>query len=147
MDRITVLIKDEIKRQYKNLRRFSEESGIPYSTLSNALSRGIGNTAYDTVVKICRLLNLKQLYDEDIVVFNDKFRDICAMLMAIDDRGVHTVETVLKMEYNRCKGEYNESGKTCAYNGLTYETQKIDLERQREKISKLVQEAKNGEKE
>lgn len=123
MDRITNLIKDEIKRQYKNLRRFSEESGIPYSTLSNALARGIGNTAYDTVVKIFSLLGLRQLYDEDQIIFNDKFRDICAMLAAIDDKGVHTVETVLKMEYNRC-AEENEPSK---YNGISFEREKIDL--------------------
>ena len=34
VDSITKLIKTEIKRQYKSVRKFSEESGIPYSTLS-----------------------------------------------------------------------------------------------------------------
>ena len=52
MDSITNLIKSEIKRQYKSLRQFSEQSGIPYSTLSNALTKGIGGTSYDTVVKM-----------------------------------------------------------------------------------------------
>jgi lambda repressor-like predicted transcriptional regulator len=52
VDSITKLIKTEIKRQYKSVRKFSEESGIPYSTLSNALSKGIGGTSYDTVIKI-----------------------------------------------------------------------------------------------
>ncbi len=118
MDRITNVIKEEIKRQYRNLRRFSEESGIPYSTLSNALSRGIGNTAYDTVVKMCRLLGLRQFYDEDVIVFNDKFRDICSMLTELDEMGVHTVETVLRMEYNRC----NEKKGKGEYNGITYIT-------------------------
>ena len=51
VDSITKLIKTEIKRQYKSVRKFSEESGIPYSTLSNALSKGIGGTSYDTVIK------------------------------------------------------------------------------------------------
>ena len=60
VDSITKLIKTEIKRQYKSVRKFSEESGIPYSTLSNALSKGIGGTSYDTVIRICKLLNLKQ---------------------------------------------------------------------------------------
>ncbi len=46
-DSITNLIKSEIKRQYKSLRKFSEESGIPYSTLSNALSKGIGFNTSD----------------------------------------------------------------------------------------------------
>ena len=40
MDSITILIKNEISRQYKSVRHFSEISGIPYSTISNALARG-----------------------------------------------------------------------------------------------------------
>ena len=76
LDSITKLIKSEIKRQYKSVRQFSEKSGIPYSTLSNALSKGIGGTSYDTVIKICKLLNLKQAYDADLTIFNDQFYEI-----------------------------------------------------------------------
>ena len=123
LDKITNIIKDEIKRQYKNLRRFSEESGIPYSTLSNALARGIGNTAYETVVSICKLLNLRQFYDDDIIIFNDKFKDICAMLSEIDEKGIHTVETVLKMEYNRCIEENTAK----EYNGISFESEKVAM--------------------
>lgn len=79
MDSITNLIKAEIKRQYKSVRQFSEKSGIPYSTLSNCLSKGIGGTAYDTVIKICNLLNLKHIYDADLTLFNEQFYDICHM--------------------------------------------------------------------
>ena len=111
LDKITNIIKDEIKRQYKNLRRFSEESGIPYSTLSNALAR------------ICKLLNLRQFYDEDIIIFNDKFKDICAMLSEIDEKGIHTVETVLKMEYNRCIEENTAK----EYNGISFESEKVAM--------------------
>ena len=52
MDSITILIRDEIKRQYKSVKKFSEVSGIPYSTLSNALTKGVGGTSYDTVIRI-----------------------------------------------------------------------------------------------
>ena len=45
MDSITELIKTEVKKQYKSVRQFSEKSGIPYSTLSNAFSKGIGGTS------------------------------------------------------------------------------------------------------
>ena len=69
MDSITELIKNEIKRQYKSVRKFSEVSGIPYSTLSNALTKGVGGTSYDTVVKMCKLLDIKQTIDSDIVLF------------------------------------------------------------------------------
>ena len=118
LDSITKLIKSEIKRQYKSVRQFSEKSGIPYSTLSNALSKGIGGTSYDTVIKICQLLNLKQAYDADLTIFNDQFYEICAMLAALDERGVHTVKTILSVEYSRCTNG-SSAPVVKAYNGLT----------------------------
>ena len=118
LDSITRLIKSEIKRQYKSVRQFSEKSGIPYSTLSNALSKGIGGTSYDTVIKICQMLNLKQAYDADLTIFNDQFYEICAMLAALDERGVHTVKTILSVEYSRCTNG-SSAPVVKAYNGLT----------------------------
>lgn len=102
MDKITKLIKAEIKKQYKSVRQFSEKSGIPYSTLSNALSKGIGGTSYDTVIKICKLLNLKQVYDADITVFDEHCYEIYKMLAALDERAIHTLKTVLTVEHERC---------------------------------------------
>ncbi len=118
MDSITVLIKNEIKAQYKSLSKFSEASGIPYSTLSNALAKGVGGTSYDTVVKICQLLNIKQSCDSDILLFNSEFYDIYQKLTKLDDQGVHTVQTVLNVEYNRCVGADNSSIK--AFNGIGF---------------------------
>lgn len=104
MDSITSLIKAEIKKQYSTLKKFSEISGIPYSTLANALTKGVGGTSYDTVVKICKLLDIKQSIDSDMVLFNEQFHEFFTMLAALDDQGLHTVNTVLNMEYNRCVG-------------------------------------------
>ena len=119
MDAITELIKSEVKKQYKSVRQFSEKSGIPYSTLSNAFSKGIGGTSYDTVLKICKMLNLKQVYDADLTIFNDKFFEVCSMLSELDERGVHTVKTVLTVEYNRCKSD-KEEPVVKAHNGLSF---------------------------
>ncbi len=102
MDSITSLIRSEIKRQYSTLKSFSKASGIPYSTLTNALTKGVGGTSYDTVVKICKLLNIKQSYDSALVLFNEKFHEFYTKLAALDEQGLHTVSTVLNMEYNRC---------------------------------------------
>ncbi len=119
MDSITELIKSEVKKQYKSVRQFSEKSGIPYSTLSNAFSKGIGGTSYDTVLKICKMLNLKQVYDADLTIFNDKFFEVCSMLSELDEQGVHTVKTVLTVEYNRCKSD-KEEPVIKAHNGLSF---------------------------
>lgn len=102
MDHITQLIKNEIKRQYKSVRKFSEKSGIPYSTLSNALSKGIGGTSFETVIKICNLLNLKQAYDADFTVLNEHSYEIYTMLAALDEQTVHTLKPILRIEYERC---------------------------------------------
>lgn len=103
MDKITTLIKSEIKKQYKSVRQFSEKSGIPYSTLSNALAKGIGGTSYETVNKICRLLGLKHLYDADLTVFNHQKYEICKKLHVLDDQAVHAVKAILNTEYDRCR--------------------------------------------
>ena len=119
LDSITLLIRDEIKRQYKSVKKFSDASGIPYSTLSNALAKGIGGTSYDTVLKICKLLNLKQVYDADLTIFNDRFYEICAMLSELDEQGVHTVKTVLTIEHNRCTKHESDST-VKPFNGISY---------------------------
>ena len=118
MDSITILIRDEIKRQYKSVKKFSEVSGIPYSTLSNALTKGVGGTSYDTVIKICKLLNLKHVYDVDITIFNDQFYEICSMLSRLDDKGVHAVRAVLTLEYNRCETSEDSSPIVKPFHGL-----------------------------
>ena len=102
MDSITSLIKSEIKRQYGTVKGFSKASGIPYSTLSNALTKGIDGTSYATVVRICKLLKIKQTYDSSLVLFNDIFFEFYQKMAALDEQGLHTVSTVLDMEYNRC---------------------------------------------
>lgn len=101
---ITKLIRSEIKKQYKSLRQFSEKSGIPYSTLSNALSKGIGGTSYETVIKICNLLNLKQVYDANPTVFNERYYELYSMLTVLDEDAVQNIKAILKAEYERCIG-------------------------------------------
>ena len=125
MDKITQLIKAEIKKQYKSVRQFSEKSGIPYSTLSNALTKGIGGTSYETVIKICKLLGLKQAYDVDLTVFNNHCYEICSMLAALDEQAVHTLKTILNIEYQRCTGGKSSAG---AYNGLAMASRTADVQ-------------------
>ena len=105
MDAITKLIRTEIIKQYGNIRKFSKLSGIPYSTIFSALTKGIGGTSYETVVKICNLLNLKQIYDADVTVLNDMCYEICAKLSALDERAVHTVGAIVNVEHERCQNE------------------------------------------
>lgn len=52
------ILKKEILSQYKSVRQFALEMGVPYSTLVTALDRGIEGMAYGTVIRICDKLNL-----------------------------------------------------------------------------------------
>lgn len=121
MNNLTNLIKSEIKRQYKTQLNFAKACGIPYSTLSNVLKKGVEGTAYGTVMKICRVLDIKRPHENDEILYNDlalfsrDYRDIYTMLTALDDFGLHTVTTVLKVEYNRCI----ETGKGAHIEGLS----------------------------
>lgn len=54
----TELLKNEITRQYRSVRAFALNMGIPYSTLVTALERGIDGMAYGTVIKMCDKLGL-----------------------------------------------------------------------------------------
>ena len=51
-------LRDLILDRYVSLRSFSIESDIPYSTLMTLLSRGIGGASFDTVIRICRFLDI-----------------------------------------------------------------------------------------
>lgn len=48
-----------------NVKKFSEESGIPYSSIRNIFTRGFDSVNVGTMVRICKLLNveLESLYD------------------------------------------------------------------------------------
>jgi len=52
------ILKKEILKQYRSVRQFAMEMGIPYSTLVTALERGIEGMAYGTVIRMCDKLNL-----------------------------------------------------------------------------------------
>lgn len=52
------ILKKEILRQYKSVRAFALNLGIPYSTLVTALERGVEGMAYGTVIRMCDQLSL-----------------------------------------------------------------------------------------
>lgn len=108
MGNLSELVRTEIKRQYKSLYKFSEATGIPYSTLSNALSKGFGGTAYETVLKICNTLNIRQVYGDEVAMINERFGYMLEKLSKLDERGINTLEAILQVEYNRCMSENSE---------------------------------------
>lgn len=51
-------LKQEILSQYKSIRAFTNEVGIPYTTLDSVFKRGIQNAGVSTMIKVFSALNL-----------------------------------------------------------------------------------------
>lgn len=55
-------IEDQLKQyillNFKSIRAFTQEAGIPYSTMDSIFKRGISNAGVGTVIKIFHFLNL-----------------------------------------------------------------------------------------
>ena len=60
-------LRNLILDRYSSLRQFAIETDIPYSTLMTLLSRDIGGTSFDLMIKICRKLEIEplELYSEN----------------------------------------------------------------------------------
>ena len=108
MDILTATIAEEIKKQYKSVRSFANAINIPQTTISSTLRNGVSGTAYDTIVKICKVLDIK-LINYDFPIFADEASlNMLDVYNKLDDKGKHAVCAVLKSEYERCSLGYSE---------------------------------------
>lgn len=102
MDELTALIKSEIKRQHKSVRRFSEVIKIPQSTIISSLKKGVSGTAFDTVIKMCNALDIKLSVNNGVFMDKEK-SELLSAFSELDEIGKHTVRTVCSVETLRCK--------------------------------------------
>ncbi len=102
-DKLTSIIAHEIKKQYKSTRQFAIAADIPYTTLSSALKNGIGSSSYDTVIKICRMLGIKNTEFGEIVLCSEKTLSLIRRYNKLDKFGRHTVESVIRLEEARLR--------------------------------------------
>ena len=51
-------LRNIILDKYISFRQFSLEADIPYSSLMTLLARGIGGASFDTIILICRKLEI-----------------------------------------------------------------------------------------
>ncbi|WP_424349968.1 helix-turn-helix domain-containing protein [Latilactobacillus sp. 5-91] len=51
-------LKTLIESKYPNIKVFSEQIGVPYTTVRTILEKGVGNARVDNVIKICKGLNI-----------------------------------------------------------------------------------------
>jgi len=51
-------LRNEILDRYKSIRQFALAVDVPYSSIMTGLAKGITGMSFDTVIKICRALEL-----------------------------------------------------------------------------------------
>ena len=102
MDEFTMLVKNEIKRQYKSVRQFASAIDVPQSTIISALRKGIGGMSFDTVVKICSALGIKLSMNSGVFMDKEK-TELLETFGELDDRGRYTVKAVCNVELLRCR--------------------------------------------
>lgn len=75
-------LKDLIKIKYGSLRKFCNETGIPQSTLSTIMVKGINNASIRTIIKICQALDIStdELAEGRVIPNNHKERQSLRLL-------------------------------------------------------------------
>lgn len=104
MDLLTLAIKNEIRNQFRSVRKFAIAVGIPQSTIVSALHNGIGGTSYDTVLKICRKLGIDLYEYSPLYNTSRKGISLVTAYSQLDEIGRYTVDAILNVELARCGG-------------------------------------------
>lgn len=105
MDNLTKVVRDEISRQYRSVRQFAFAVDIPLSTINSALHNGVGGSSFDTVMRICKILGIKAMFDDAALYLTDDTERLLTQYAKLDDYGRHTISSVMQVEYDRCKDE------------------------------------------
>ena len=103
MDEFTALIRNEILSQFGTLQQFVNVTGIHYSTLNSAIHRGFGGSSYEFVTKVCRLLGMKRLFDEEIPEMSREQFKLAKEMEGIDQQGLDAIRAKIAEEKARCE--------------------------------------------
>ncbi len=105
MDELTKLIKTEIKKQFRSVRQFSMYIGVPQSTIVTALQKGIGGTSFETIMHICKVLDIKLVAGDNPVFMDGEKRELLDRYARLDEEGKKAVRAVAAIEYLRVSDE------------------------------------------
>jgi hypothetical protein len=113
MDELTKLIKSEIKKQFRSVRQFSMYIGVPQSTIVTALQKGIGGTSFETIMQICRVLDIKPVPGDESVYLDGERRELLERYTKLDAEGKKAIRALTAIELLRVTDpeSYAEFGK------------------------------------
>ncbi len=101
MDELTKLIKTEIKKQFRSVRQFSMYIGVPQSTIVTALQKGIGGTSFETIMQICKVLDIKPVPGDEAVFLDGERRELLERYTKLDAEGKKAVRALTAIELLR----------------------------------------------
>ena len=101
MDELTKLINAEIKKQFRIVRQFSMYIGVPQSTIVTALQKGIGGTSFETIMQICKVLDIKPVAGQNLLFLDGEKRELLERFSRLDDDGKKAVRAVTAIELLR----------------------------------------------
>jgi hypothetical protein len=104
-------LKNEILKHSKSVMAFAKEIEVPYTTVKGMLARGINGASAQTVIKVCRGLNvdMESLAAED---YNKAKKSPPSANTGAEELSAGERELI------RCFRELNESGKVAARNAV-----------------------------
>lgn len=102
------ILKELIVKNGMSIKAFSEEVGIPYTTLYSILERGIGKASVDNVIKICRALGITVDELQEMAKMSEEDAEIEIQTIAAHHEGYEWTEEELReienfKEYVRSK--------------------------------------------
>ena len=74
------------------------------STLNTAFHKRIEGSSYELVRRICSILHIKKICDDEITYVNGEFDDLVKSVESLDEQGLSTLKALLRYEKERCKG-------------------------------------------
>lgn len=111
MTNIENILKALIVDKFKNLRQFSIEADLPYTTLIGILERGINKASIQNIIKICKALNIDtdalangEIKERNVEAQKLTFSEssIIKKYRSLDGYGRKAINNVLDVEYERC---------------------------------------------
>jgi transcriptional regulator with XRE-family HTH domain len=99
------IIRNLIKEKGMSIKAFAESIAIPYTTLHSMLERGIGKASFDSVISVCKSLNITA---EELEKTSESLSDLFPNILAAhinkdltDDEKLEIIEYVKYIKSKR----------------------------------------------
>lgn len=136
------IIRKRIKEKYKSIENFSNQVGIPRTTVNFILKNGIEASNYKAVTTILDTLDIPRDLKQD-APYDERLKKLIETYTLLDDFGKHTVDAVAQTELRRISGVKEDNAVIAAYESITDSS---NLTQDEKHILELVRKIKETDK-